>query len=105
MTSKLSAKVLALVSAACLMSSCSSSWQYIDMSASECVRTTELALRDADFTEGLQVVHDADSVLVVGEHAGYQAKVTCQPNIRTVEVAGFDPDQVQFYKKSIIKRF
>ena len=45
--------------------------------------------------------------ILYGQHGGYRAQLYCTagaPGIR-VEVKGFDPEQTERYKESIIRRF
>ena len=105
MTKTLSITSLGICLTGCLMASCSNTAQYTYHSASECVQSAKLAMRDADFTENLHVVRAESGMIVHGEHGGYKGRVYCWTNKRTVEVSGFDVDQVEFYRKSIISRF
>ncbi|HZP77367.1 MAG TPA: hypothetical protein VFB45_14585 [Pseudolabrys sp.] len=83
---------------------CSSS-QYTNLTVPQCVAEAKLALRDADFTQNLEVTGVGDDRAVSGEHGSYRGSVYCVPGKRTVEVTGLDLAMAQFYKKSIIKRF
>jgi hypothetical protein len=89
----------------CSLAACSSSWQYTILTVNECVRTAKLAMRDSDFTEDLRVVSMDDRTVILGEHGGYKGRIYCDPNKRTVEVSGVDPEQTRLYRNSIISRF
>jgi hypothetical protein len=105
MTNKLSITGLAVCLTGCLMASCNNTAQYTNLSVRECVQSAKLAMRDANFTENLRVVRAESGMIVYGEHGGYKGRVYCWTDKRTVEVSGFDVDQVGFYRKSIISRF
>ena len=105
MTSKSSITALAIYLTGCLTASCSRTTQNTNLSVSKCVQSGKLAMRDADFTENLRVVRTESGMIVQGQHGGYSGRVYCWTNQRTVEVSGFDVDQVKFYRKSIISRF
>jgi len=89
----------------CSLAACSSSWQYTILTVNECVRTAKLAMRDSDFTEDLRVVSMDGRTIILGEHGGYKGRIYCDPNKRTVEVSGLDPEQTRLYRNSIISRF
>jgi hypothetical protein len=89
----------------CPLADCSSSWQYTTLTVNECVRTAKLAMRDSDFTQDFRIVSTDDGAIVMGEHGGYKGRVHCDPNKRTVEVSGLDPEQTRLYRNSIISRF
>ena len=94
MTNKSSITGIAIYLIGFLAASCSNTTQTTDLSVSECVQSGKLAMRDADFTVNLRVVRAESGMIVQGEHGGYKGRVYCWTNIRTVEVSGFDVDQV-----------
>jgi hypothetical protein len=76
-------------------------------SVERCVERAKLAMRDSDFTERVAVYPGPDETVLYGQHGGYRAQLYCAagaPGIR-VEVKGFDPEQTERYKESIIRRF
>ena len=76
-------------------------------SVERCVERAKLAMRDSDFTERVAIDPGPDETVLYGQHGGYRAQLYCTPGapgIR-VEVKGFDPEQTERYKESIIRRF
>lgn len=86
---------------------CSASRQDVNLTLSQlsqCVTAAKLAMRDSDFTQNLRIVDRGLDRAVKGEHGSYQGTVTCRQDQRTVEMTGPDIAQVEFYKRSIIRR-
>jgi hypothetical protein len=82
-------------------------WAPTAGSVEHCVQRAKLAMRDSDFTERFAIYPGPDETVLYGQHGGYRAQIYCTPGapgIR-VEVKGFDPEQTERYKESIIKRF
>jgi len=76
-------------------------------SVERCVARAKLAMRDSDFTERIAIYPGSGETVLYGQHGGYRAQLYCTagaPGIR-VEVKGFDPEQTERYKESIIRRF
>jgi len=76
-------------------------------SVERCVERAKLAMRDSDFTERVAIYPGPDETVLYGQHGGYRAQLYCTagaPGVR-VEVKGFDPEQTERYKESIIRRF
>ena len=76
-------------------------------SVERCVERAKLAMRDSDFTESVAIHPGPAETILYGQHGGYRAQLYCTagaPGIR-VEVKGFDPEQTERYKESIIRRF
>lgn len=82
-------------------------WQPMAGSVEHCVQRAKLAMRDSDFTERVAIYPGPGETVLYGQHGGYRAQLYCTagaPGIR-VEVKGFDPEQTERYKESIIRRF
>jgi hypothetical protein len=82
-------------------------WQPTAGSVERCVEKAKLAMRDSDFMERFAIYPGPGETVLYGQHGGYRAQLYCTagaPGIR-VEVKGFDPDQTERYKESIIRRF
>jgi hypothetical protein len=76
-------------------------------SVERCVERARLAMRDSDFTERVAIYPGPNETVLYGQHGGYRAQLYCAagaPGVR-VEVKGFDPEQTERYKESIIRRF
>lgn len=76
----------------------------MNLTLSQCVAAAKLAMRDSDFTQNLQMLDLGLDRAVKGEHGSYQGTVICRQGQRTVEMTGPDIAQVEFYKRSIIRR-
>lgn len=83
---------------------CGANRQDVNLTLSQCVAVAKLAMRDSDFTQNLRIVDRGLDRAVKGEHGSYQGTVTCRQDQRTVEMTGPDLAQVEFYKRSIIRR-
>jgi len=100
--------VAASLAAALALTGCTADgWQPLSGSVEHCVQRAKLAMRDSDFTERFAIYPGPDETVLYGQHGGYRAQLYCAagaPGVR-VEVKGFDPEQTQRYKESIIRRF
>jgi hypothetical protein len=102
--------VAAGLAAALALSGCTAEgWRPAAGAASveRCVERAKLAMRDSDFTERVAINPGPDETVLYGQHGGYRAQLYCTagaPGIR-VEVKGFDPEQTERYKESILRRF
>lgn len=94
-------KVIVMCSVA---AGCSASRQNMNLTLSQCVAAAKLAMRDSDFTQNLRVLDRGLDRAVKGEHGSYRGTVACLQGQRAVEVTGPDIAQVEFYKRSIIRR-
>ena len=82
-------------------------WQPMTGSVERCVERAKLAMRDSDFMERFAIYPGTGETVLYGQHGGYRAQLYCTagaPGIR-VEVKGFDPQQTDRYKESILSRF
>ena len=101
------AAVASLAGAVALSGCTAGGWQPTAGSVEQCVERAKLAMRDSDFTERIAIYPGPDETVLYGQHGGYRAQLYCTagaPGIR-VEVKGFDPEQTERYKESIIRRF
>lgn len=87
--------------AGCTMSAVRTSY----LSERACLAHAKQTLYDADFAENLTVSPERSSVS--GRHGGYDATVTCDPagHLAVVDVHGLDPDQIDWYRSTITKKF
>ena len=104
-----SAAVAGLAGALMLSACTAEGWRPTAGAASVegCVERAKLAMRDSDFTERVAIYPGPGETVLYGQHGGYRAQLYCTagaPGIR-VEVKGFDPEQTERYKESIIRRF
>jgi hypothetical protein len=102
-----SAAVAGLAGALALCGCTAAGWLPTTGSVERCVEKAKLAMRDSDFTERFAVYPGPGETVLYGQHGGYRAQLYCTagaPGIR-VEVKGFDPEQTERYKESIIRRF
>lgn len=109
MRGKTPTAVTASLAAAVALSACTAEgWRPTPAGSVErCVARAKLAMRDSDFTERVAIDPGPDETVLYGQHGGYRAQLYCTagaPGIR-VEVKGFDPEQTERYKESIIRRF
>ena len=103
----LTAAAASLAGALALGGCTAGGWQPMAGSVEHCVERAKLAMRDSDFTERVAIYPGPGETVLYGQHGGYRAQLYCTagaPGIR-VEVKGFDPDQTERYKESIIRRF
>jgi hypothetical protein len=103
----LSAAVLGLAAALALGACTAGGWQPTTGSVEHCVQRAKLAMRDSDFMERFAIDPGPGETILYGQHGGYRAQLYCTagaPGIR-VEVKGFDPQQTERYKESILARF
>jgi hypothetical protein len=103
----LSAAVVGLAAALVLGACTAGGWQPTTGSVEHCVQRAKLAMRDSDFMERFAVYPGPGETILYGQHGGYRAQLYCTvgaPGIR-VEVKGFDPEQTERYKESILARF
>jgi hypothetical protein len=101
------AAVTSLAGAMTLAACTADGWHPMPGSVEDCVQRAKLAMRDSDFTERFAVYPGPDETVLYGQHGGYRAQLYCaagDSGVR-VEVKGFDPEQTQRYKESIIRRF
>ena len=97
---------LAVLAALVGLAGCTSSASlYTRQSAYQCVLHAKQVLYDSDFTENLVIV--SDSGIVSGRHGGYDASVFCGAgdHLIRVDVHGLDQDQIDWYRKVIIRKF
>ena len=75
------------------------------LSERACLAHAKQTLYDADFAENLTVSPERSSVS--GRHGGYDATVTCDSagHLAVVDVHGLDPDQIDWYRSTITKKF
>jgi hypothetical protein len=104
----LTASVAGLAAVVALSACTAEGWRPTPAGSVErCVERAKLAMRDSDFTERVAIYPGPDETILYGQHGGYRAQLYCTagaPGIR-VEVKGFDPEQTERYKESIIRRF
>jgi len=103
----LSPAVLGLAGALALGACTAGGWQPTTGSVEHCVQRAKLAMRDSDFMERFAIYPGPGETVLYGQHGGYRAQLYCSagaPGIR-VEVKGFDPQQTERYKESILARF
>jgi hypothetical protein len=103
----LSAAVASLAGALALAGCTAGGWQPMTGSVEHCVARAKLAMRDSDFMEAFAIRPGPGETILYGQHGGYRAQLYCTagaPGIR-VEVKGFDPEQTERYRESIIRRF
>ena len=76
-------------------------------SVERCVERAKLAMRDSDFMERFAIYPGPGETVLYGQHGGYRAQLYCTTGASgiRVEVKGFDPEQTERYKESIISRF
>ena len=101
------AAVTGVVAAMALSGCTAAGWQPTAGSVEHCVQRAKLAMRDSDFTERFAIYPGAGETVLYGQHGGYRAQLYCAPGAPgvRVEVKGFDPEQTERYKESIIRRF
>lgn len=102
-----SAGLASLAGALALLGCTATGWEPASGSVEHCVQRAKLAMRDSDFTERFAVYPGPGETVLYGQHGGYRAQLYCTagaPGIR-VEVKGFDPEQTERYKESILRRF
>jgi hypothetical protein len=103
----LTAAVASLAGVLALAGCTAGGWQPMTGSVEHCVQRAKLAMRDSDFMERFAIYPGPGETILYGQHGGYRAQLYCTagaPGIR-VEVKGFDPQQTERYKESIIRRF
>jgi hypothetical protein len=103
----LTAALASLAGGLTLIGCTAAGWGPSSGSVEHCVQRARLAMRDADFTERFAIYPGPGETVLYGQHGGYRAQLYCTagaPGIR-VEVKGFDPDQTERYKESIVRRF
>lgn len=103
----LSTGLASLAGALALLGCTATGWEPASGSVEHCVQRAKLAMRDSDFTERFAVYPGPGETVLYGQHGGYRAQLYCTagaPGIR-VEVKGFDPEQTERYKESILRRF
>ena len=101
------AAVASLAGTLALIGCTAGGWQPTTGSVERCVERAKLAMRDSDFMERFAVYPGPGETILYGQHGGYRAQLYCTagaPGIR-VEVKGFDPQQTERYKESILSRF
>jgi hypothetical protein len=104
---RLTAAAASLAVGLALVGCTAAGWQPTVGSVDHCVQRAKLAMRDSDFTERFAIYPGPHETVLYGQHGGYRAQLYCAagaPGIR-VEVKGFDPEQTERYKESIIRRF
>ena len=103
----LTAGAASLVVGLALSGCTAAGWQPMAGSVEHCVQRAKLAMRDSDFTERFAIYPGAGETVLYGQHGGYRAQLYCTPGAPgvRVEVKGFDPEQTERYKESIIRRF
>ena len=101
------AAVASLAGAITLSGCTADGWQSLSGSVEHCVQRAKLAMRDSDFMERFAVYPGPEETILYGQHGGYRAQLYCAAGARgvRVEVKGFDPEQTERYKESIIRRF
>ncbi len=103
----LSAGLASLAGGLTLLGCTATGWEPASGSVEHCVQRAKLAMRDSDFTERFAIYPGPGETVLYGQHGGYRAQLYCTagaPGIR-VDVKGFDPEQTERYKESIIRRF